>query len=103
MERVLEARATEGDSEGPAVEADEVRPLPAKRSGAELTPVAQDVRNAALAAAGGIAAGAATMILARATRSAGRGSAIRIGRRRRPAKVVASRSFIVDVHMLGDR
>lgn len=103
MERVLDVSVVEGDSQQPAVEAGEVRPLPARRASSELTPVAQDVRNAALAAAGGIAAGAATMILARATRSAGRGGAIRLGRRRRPAKVVASRSFIVDVHMLGDR
>lgn len=103
MDRVLEGRVSETESTTSAVEADAVRPLPVKRSASELTPVAQDVRAAALAATGGILAGAATMILARAARSAGRGPVIRIGRRRRPAKVVASRSFIVDVHMLGDR
>ena len=62
------------------------------------------MRTAALAAAGGVLAGAATVAAVRAVSAVGpaRGSSRRLTRRReRPAKVVASRSFLVDVHLLG--
>lgn len=63
-----------------------------------------EVRSAALAAAGGVLAGAATVAAVRAvgavsTRRAGGRKLAR--RRDRPANVVASRSFLVDVHLLG--
>ena len=62
-----------------------------------------EVRSAALAAAGGVLAGAATVAAVRAV------SAVRpknrtprrISRRRDRRDVVASRSFLVDVHLLG--
>ncbi|MEX0993392.1 MAG: hypothetical protein WDZ37_05280 [Solirubrobacterales bacterium] len=54
-----------------------------------------------VAAAGGLAAGAATIATVRAVRSRRR---TRLGRRRRKEvqrSVVATRSFLVDVHLLG--
>ena len=64
-----------------------------------------EVRTAALAAAGGVLAGAATVAAVRAVGAVtSRGSGPRrLGRRqaRRPTNVVASRSFRVDVHVLG--
>lgn len=61
-----------------------------------------DARTAAVAAVGGVLAGAATVAAVRAVGSAVRNSSGRVlsGRRGRP-KVVASRSFLVDVHLLG--
>lgn len=64
----------------------------------------EEVRTAAIAAAGGVLAGAATVAAVRAVGavSARRASGRRSPRRReRPANVVASRSFLVDVHLLG--
>jgi hypothetical protein len=64
-----------------------------------------EVRTAALAAAGGVLAGAATVAAVRAVSGiTSRGSGSRLIRRRqseRPTNVVASRSFLVDVHVLG--
>lgn len=83
-------------------EALEVRVLPQRYEAA--SPVLRDeVRTAAIAAAGGVLAGAATVAAVRAVGAAGsrRGSK-RLGRRRgRRDNVVASRSFLVDVHLLG--
>ena len=63
-----------------------------------------EVRTAALAAAGGLVAGAATVAVVRASRgSSGRRAAKRSRGRERPVKVVASRSFLVDVHLLGEK
>ena len=60
-----------------------------------------EVRTAAVAAVGGILAGAATVAVARAVGAAAKSSGGRLlpGRRSQP-KVVASRSFLVDVHLL---
>lgn len=63
-----------------------------------------EVRTAAIAAAGGVLAGAATVAAVRAVGAAGARKGSRRGlsrRRERPANVVASRSFLVDVHLLG--
>ncbi len=63
-----------------------------------------EVRTAAIAAAGGVLAGAATVAAVRAVSAVGsRGRAPRkLSRRReRHPNVVASRSFLVDVHLLG--
>jgi hypothetical protein len=56
-----------------------------------------------MAAAGGVLAGAATVAAVRAvTAVAGRKrTPRRLTRRERPNNVVASRSFLVDVHLLG--
>ncbi len=62
-----------------------------------------EVRSAALAAAGGVLAGAATVAAVRAVsavRPKNR-TTRRLSRRRDRRDVVASRSFLVDVHLLG--
>ena len=80
----------------------EVRPLPERRTTAELTSWRGEVRAMAVVAAGGIAAGAATVAAVSAAK------AVSGNRSRRPARrgkgdrdVIATRSFLVDVHLLG--
>jgi hypothetical protein len=65
-------------------------------------PALREVRTAAIAAAGGALAGVATVAAVRAVSgsAARRRPQRRLGRDR-PANVVASRSFLVDVHLLG--
>jgi hypothetical protein len=85
---------------------DPVRPLPAgyeEPSGTSLV-LRPEVRTAALAAAGGVLAGAATVAAVRAVG----GAAAKVKPRRRLGtrraerqNVIASRSFLVDVHLLG--
>jgi len=62
-----------------------------------------EVRTAAIAAAGGVLAGAATVAAVRAVSAVGsrNRSSRRLVRRQRQSNVVASRSFLVDVHLLG--
>lgn len=78
-----------------------VRALP--RNASASLPVRSEAKTAAIAAAGGVLAGAATVAAVRAVGAvAGRKRAPRrLGRRERPANIVASRSFLVDVHLLG--
>ncbi|HEX2097172.1 MAG TPA: hypothetical protein VHF50_07380 [Solirubrobacterales bacterium] len=80
----------------------QVRVLP--REEAALPALRGEARTVAIAAAGGVLAGAATVAAVRAVAAAAarRTSSPRLfGRRERPAQVVASRSFLVDVHLLG--
>jgi hypothetical protein len=81
---------------------DPVRRLPSPAPEAALPVLRGEVKSAALAAAGGVLAGAATVAAVRAVSAVGsRGSMTRrLSRRRRPGKVIASRSFLVDVHLL---
>lgn len=63
-----------------------------------------EARTAVIVAAGGVLAGAATVAAVRAVGAAasrGRGSRGLLRRREKAPKVVASRSFLVDVHLLG--
>lgn len=61
-----------------------------------------EARTAAIAAAGGVLAGAATVMAVRAVGAVARKSQGQLLRRRkRQPNVVASRSFLVDVHLLG--
>jgi hypothetical protein len=78
-----------------------VRVLPREDAGALA--VRNEARTAAIAAAGGVLAGAATVAAVRAVGAvAGRKKPSgRLLRRERPQSVVASRSFLVDVHLLG--
>jgi hypothetical protein len=78
------------------------RPLPATAESNDISPWRGEVKTAALAAAGGLVAGAATAVVVRATSrgSSGRKPARRAGRKERPLKVIASRSFLVDVHLV---
>jgi hypothetical protein len=59
----------------------------------------REARTAAIAAVGGVLAGAATVATVRAVAKKSPGRLLP-GRKRQP-KVVASRSFLVDVHLLG--
>jgi hypothetical protein len=66
-------------------------------------PVRSEAKTAAIAAAGGVLAGAATVAAVRAVGAVAsrKRSPRRLSRRERPANVLASRSFLVDVHLLG--
>ena len=79
------------------------RPLPERATPAgEVSIWRDEMRTAAIAAAGGLVAGAATVAVVRASRSVGsKRRPARPKLRERPARVVASRSFLVDVHLLG--
>jgi hypothetical protein len=105
-EEVLEAQAVE--EQGPDTTAGEpaaeVRRLPVRKRGTDLEPVRGEMTTAALAAAGGVVAGAATVAVVRAIGAVSRANRGRVVTKgRKPAKVVASRSFLIDVHVLGDR
>jgi hypothetical protein len=81
------------------VEAGPVRPLPVRRQPGTIEIWGREVGPLAVAAAGGAAAGLAAIAVARAARAPRRPP--RRGLFRRREKVVASRSFLVDVHVLG--
>lgn len=86
-------------------DAEPVRALPLPYEEPPSPVLRTEVRSAAIAAAGGVLAGAATVAAVRAVRAvsaAGPKSRAprRFGRRER-SNVVASRSFLVDVHLLG--
>jgi hypothetical protein len=101
-EELLETEAIEEPVSEDEPEVD-VRPLPERAPAGDVSVWRGEVRTAALAAAGGLVAGAATVAVVRATRPSS--SRKRLSRRRRerelPARVIASRSFLVDVHLLG--
>ena len=108
-EQALEAEAIELPADDPGADGEPTaRPLPAtvEKDDAAVALWGGDVRSAALAAAGGVLAGAATVAVVRATKSVA--SPKKRGRRMlrgkdRPQHVVASRSFLVDVHLLGQK
>lgn len=96
-EIVAEEDAAAGDAVDP------VRRLPSPVPEAQSLALRGEVKTAAIAAAGGVLAGAATVAAVRAVSAVGTraASSRRLTRRRRPAgKVIASRSFLVDVHLL---
>ena len=75
---------------------------PSVRSRAELDVLARRGRAIAVVAAGGLAAGAATVAAVSAARArVGLPRPARSSAARRDRDVVASRSFLVDVHVLG--
>jgi hypothetical protein len=101
-EELLEAEAIEEATAPEAGDpADSVRALPDRRRSSEISIWRDDVRTAAIAAAGGIVVGAATVAAVRATRAAAQPKR-RLGRRAKDKMpgVVASRSFLIDVHLL---
>ncbi len=86
---------------GTELEPISVRVLPREET---ALAVRGEAKTAVLAAAGGVLAGAATVAAVRAVGAAAtrRRSGRRLSlRRERGEKVVASRSFLVDVHLLG--
>jgi hypothetical protein len=85
----------------PEVVDEDGRPLPVPREKREVERSSEAVLVAPMAAAtGGIVAGLATMLLVRGLRH--RPKRVRVGGRRRgkALEVTATRSFLVDVHML---
>jgi hypothetical protein len=102
----LDGQVVAEEDAGPEEAADPVRPLPAsyeESAGSALPVLRPEVRTAAIAAAGGVLAGAATVAAVRAvSNAAARSRSPRLpGRRRERQNVIASRSFLVDVHLLG--
>jgi hypothetical protein len=81
------------------IEAEPVRPLPVRSESRSIEIWGREVGPLAVAAAGGAAAGVVAVAVARATRSPRRPP--RRGLFRRREKVVSSRSFLVDIHVLG--
>lgn len=83
---------------------DEVRALPRRYEEARPLPaIRTEVTTAAIAVAGGALAGAVTVAAVRAVSGSAspRRRRRRLARRGRPSNIVASRSFLVDVHILG--
>jgi hypothetical protein len=92
----------EFDPQEDVIEAEPVRPLPVRSQGRTIEIWGREVGPLAVAAAGGAAAGVAVVAVARAARAPRRAPRrTRRGLFRRREKVVASRSFLVDVHVLG--
>jgi hypothetical protein len=89
------------EENGGPVEEETVRRLPLRYESS--VPALREVRTAAIAAAGGVLAGAATVAAVRAVSntSTRRRPQRRLGRRNERQNVVASRSFLIDVHLLG--
>lgn len=81
------------------VEAGPVRPLPAERPTGTIEVWGREVGPLAVAATAGAAAGVAAVAVARAARPGRRPP--RRGLFRRRERIVARRSFLVDVHVLG--
>jgi hypothetical protein len=105
-EEVVQGEVVELPGEEPNPEDARAHPvsnLPAESESRDLA-LGGEVRTAALAAASGLVAGAATVAAVRAVRGprSGRKPARRSARRRKPQdRILASRSFLVDVHLLG--
>jgi hypothetical protein len=102
----LDGQVVAEEDARPGERADAVRPLPSAYqapSSAGALVLRPEVRTAAIAAAGGVLAGAATVAAVRAVSHAtSRSRSPRLPRRRRERQnVIASRSFLVDVHLLG--
>lgn len=103
-EDLLEAQAIEEPVADSGEPIQEPRPLPQRAPDAEVDVLRGEVRTAALAAAGGLVAGAATVAVVRAVKGAPGQASRKVLRRKgknRAQNIVASRSFLVDVHVLG--
>jgi hypothetical protein len=104
-EVVLEAEAVEEPQLDDAEELPQPSRLPEPSRRTDVEAWRGEVRTAAIAAAGGLVAGAATVAAVRAVRSVGQPKRQRrriLGKRPEATNIVASRSFLVDVHILGN-
>jgi hypothetical protein len=103
---VLEAEAVEEPQPEGTEEFPQPSRLPERSQRTDVDAWRGEMRTAAIAAAGGLVAGAATVAAVRAVRGAGQAKHQRVrrilGRRPEQSRVVASRSFLVDVHILGN-
>jgi hypothetical protein len=95
----MSAMSEELQTTDEVIEAEQVRPLPVRSESRTIEIWGHEFGPLAVAAAGGAAAGVVAVAVARAARSPRRPP--RRGLFRRREKVVASRSFLVDVHVLG--
>jgi hypothetical protein len=105
-EELLEAEAIEEPLVGEPADSElgDTRPLPQRAPSGEVDVWRGEVRQAAIVAGAGLVAGAATVAAVRAVRGttqSSRSKLLRRGKGKAPNKVVASRSFLVDVHVLG--
>jgi hypothetical protein len=96
----MEALAEELERAERVIEAEPVRPLPVRSRGRAIEIWGREVGPLAVAATAGAAAGVVAVAVARAASRSPRRPPRR-GLFRRREKVVASRSFLVDVHVLG--
>ena len=101
----LDGEVIAEEDAGPIDVTDPVRALPAsyEESAGNSVVLRPEVRTAVFAAAGGVLAGAATVAAVRAVTSAAakvRPRGRLPGRRPERQSIVASRSFLVDVHLL---
>ena len=99
-EEVLEVEAIAEETDG---EPAPVSPLPATTSPGEVSILRDEARTVAIAAAGGVVAGAATVAVVKAASRAAapKRTKRRLLRRQKQNEIIASRSFLVDVHLLG--
>ena len=86
-------------TQGELVDAGPVRPLPVRSEPRTIELWGREVGPLALAATAGAAAGVAAVAATRAARSPRRPP--RRGLFRRRERVIGSRSFLIDVHLLG--
>jgi hypothetical protein len=104
---VLEAQAVEEPATDEDEQLAEPTRLPQRWARADVQAWRGEMRNAAIAAAGGLVAGAATVAAVRAVRASApsrrQGARRRLRRREEPPSIIASRSFLVDVHILSNR
>ena len=82
----------------------DVRPLPVLAEPRPIEPRREVSLPAAVAAAtGGFLLGVVTFVLVRVLRRPRAAAALRLGRGRKRSEIAASRSFLVDIHLLKDR
>jgi hypothetical protein len=82
----------------------EVRPLPVLAEPRVIEPRREVSLPAAVAAAtGGFLMGIATFVLVKLLRRPRKAATLRLGSGRKKAEIAASRSFLVDIHLLKDK
>jgi hypothetical protein len=99
------AQPTDGELRHLPVPSDvqEARPIEPVPQGGGLQAFLRSLPAPAVAAAGGFIMGVATWVAVRVLRGDRRRSAIARRNKRRGVEVAATRSFLVDVHLLKDR
>ena len=102
-EELLETEAIEEPAPADGADEGSVRRLPERMPGGELSLWRDEVKTAALAAGAGIVAGVATVAVVRASNPRRRSGRRGLLRREPPQRILASRSFLIDVHLLGSK
>ena len=82
----------------------EVRPLPVLAEPRVIEPRREvSLPAAVVAATGGFLMGVATFVLVKVLRRPRRTATLRLGGGRKKSEIAASRSFLVDIHLLKDK